>query len=65
MTEGWDESKIWCIVGFGVFLPSLLFAIFWAVFKGDVEGAFAIAGWWVAGAAIVVGIMGNKTMQAL
>lgn len=65
LKEGWDESKMWCFVGFGAFLPSLLFAIFWAVFKDDVEGAFSIAGWWVAGVAIVVGVMSTKTMQVL
>lgn len=63
--EGWDETKIWYIVGLGFFLPSLLFAILWAVFKDDIQGAFAIASWWITGAAIVVGIMGTRTMQAL
>ncbi|ORY16285.1 hypothetical protein BCR34DRAFT_557542 [Clohesyomyces aquaticus] len=45
--EGWDFPKIAWMVVF-VFLGSLLFGVLWAVLQKDTQGAFGIAGWWVA-----------------
>jgi hypothetical protein len=31
--EGWDWVKVWYVLGFGFFLPSLLFGILWGILK--------------------------------
>lgn len=59
--EGWDWIKIWCVLGFGFFPPSLLFGILWGVLKKDVQGAFGVASWWMTGATILVGVFGTCT----
>jgi hypothetical protein len=56
--EGWDWTKIWWVLAIGFFLLSLLFGILWGVLKKDIQGAFAVASWWMAGATILVGITG-------
>lgn len=59
--EDWDWTKIWWILGIGFFPPSLLFGILWGILKQDIQGAFGVASWWMAGATIVVGIVGTST----
>lgn len=59
--EGWDWKTIWWILGIGFFPPSLLFGILWGILKQDIQGAFGVASWWMAGATIVVGIVGTST----
>ncbi|KAM5363817.1 hypothetical protein ACJZ2D_011793 [Fusarium nematophilum] len=59
--DGWDWAKIWWILGIGFFPPSLLFGVLWGILKQDVQGAFGVASWWMAGATIVVGIVGTST----
>lgn len=58
-TDMW--TKIWWILGIGFFPPSLLFAILWGILKQDIQGVFGVASWWMAGATIVVGIVGTST----
>ncbi|CAG1973278.1 unnamed protein product [Fusarium graminearum] len=59
--EDWDWSKIWWILGLGFFPPSLLFGVLWGILQQDIQGAFGVASWWMAGATIVVGIVGTST----
>ncbi|KFG83029.1 hypothetical protein MANI_117229 [Metarhizium anisopliae] len=59
--EDWDWAKIWWILGVGFFPPSLVFGILWGILKQDIQGAFGVASWWMAGAAVVVGITGTRT----
>ncbi|KAL3962979.1 hypothetical protein ACCO45_004502 [Purpureocillium lilacinum] len=58
--EDWDWAKIWWILGAGFFPPSLLFGILWGILKQDIQGAFGVASWWMAGATVVVGIAGTS-----
>ncbi|KAI2903998.1 hypothetical protein CBS63078_5829 [Aspergillus niger] len=60
--EDWNWAKIWWILALGFFPPSLLFGILWTVFKQDISGAFGVASWWMAGASIIVGIVGTYDM---
>lgn len=57
--EGWDWPKIRWILAFSFFPPSLLFGVLWTVLKRDIQGAFGVAGWWMAGVTIVIGIVGS------
>ncbi|KAF4428917.1 carbohydrate-binding module family 21 [Fusarium austroafricanum] len=59
--EDWDWPKIWAILGLGFFPPSLSFAILWGILQKDIQGAFGVASWWMAGATIVVGLVGTST----
>lgn len=59
--EGWDWFKIWWILAIGFFPPSMLFGILWAIIQEDIQGAFGVAGWWMTGATILVGIVGTYT----
>ena len=45
--EGWDLVKIAWLYFLVVFLGSLLFAVIWAIYQKDVQGAFGISAWWV------------------
>lgn len=58
--EGWNWAKIWWIMAVGFFPPSLLFGVLWGFLKQDIQGAFGVAGWWMTGATIVVGIIGTS-----
>ncbi|OJI91533.1 hypothetical protein ASPTUDRAFT_312601 [Aspergillus tubingensis CBS 134.48] len=60
--EDWNWAKIWWILALGFFPPSLLFGVLWTVFKQDISGAFGVASWWMAGASIIVGIVGTYDM---
>ncbi|GLA05250.1 hypothetical protein AnigIFM60653_005726 [Aspergillus niger] len=60
--EDWNWTKIWWILALGFFPPSLLFGVLWTVFKQDISGAFGVASWWMAGASIIVGIVGTYDM---
>ena len=57
--QGWDWAKILWILGLGLFPPSLLFGLLWAILKKDVLGAFGVAAWWVAGMTVLFGIVGT------
>ncbi|KAF5583574.1 hypothetical protein FPCIR_8989 [Fusarium pseudocircinatum] len=59
--EDWDLVKIWWILGLAFFPPSLLFGIVWGILQKDIQGAFGVASWWIAGATIVIGIVGTST----
>jgi hypothetical protein len=59
--EDWDWVRIWWILALGFFPPSLLFGILWGILKGDIQGAFGVASWWMAGATILIGIVGTCT----
>ncbi|EXL39037.1 hypothetical protein FOCG_18340 [Fusarium oxysporum f. sp. radicis-lycopersici 26381] len=59
--EDWDWAKVWWILGLGFFPPSLLFSVLWGILQQDIQGAFGVASWWMAGATIVVGIVGTST----
>ncbi|PKX88609.1 uncharacterized protein P174DRAFT_473351 [Aspergillus novofumigatus IBT 16806] len=59
--EDWHWAKIWWILAVGFFPPSLLFGIVWGTLKRDIQGAFGIAGWWMTGAMILIGIVGSRT----
>jgi hypothetical protein len=59
--EGWNWTKIWCILSFGFFPPSLLFGILWGVLRKDVQGSFGVASWWMTGATIFIGVVGTCT----
>ncbi|RAK89638.1 hypothetical protein BO79DRAFT_264153, partial [Aspergillus costaricaensis CBS 115574] len=61
--EDWNWAKIWWILALGFFPPSLLFGVLWTVFKQDISGAFGVASWWMAGASIIVGIVGTYDMR--
>lgn len=54
--EDWNWAKIWWIIAIGFLTPSLLFGVLWGILKTDIQGAFAIASWWMTGATILVGI---------
>ncbi|BCS01651.1 uncharacterized protein AKAW2_51992A [Aspergillus luchuensis] len=60
--EDWNWARIWWILALGFFPPSLLFGVLWTVFKQDISGAFGVASWWMAGASIIVGIVGTYDM---
>ncbi|CAI6289655.1 unnamed protein product [Periconia digitata] len=62
--EGWHWVKIWVFLGVGFFPPSLLFGVIWSVVRDDVQGGFGVAAWWLAGATIVVGILGTRSMTS-
>ncbi|KAF2110867.1 hypothetical protein BDV96DRAFT_603485 [Lophiotrema nucula] len=55
LVEGFLAQKVWsCLmVGFGI--GSALFATLWTVKKGDVQGAFGVAGWIVTLAGLILG----------
>jgi hypothetical protein len=55
----WDWSKILWILGLGFFLPSLLFGMLWAVLIKDIQGAFGVAAWWMAGTTVIFGMVGT------
>ncbi|KAE8370268.1 hypothetical protein BDV27DRAFT_140697 [Aspergillus caelatus] len=59
--EDWHWAKIWCILAFGFFPPSLLFGVLWGTLNRDIQGAFGIASWWMTGAMILIGIVGTCT----
>lgn len=59
--EDWDWVRIWWILALGFFPPSLLFGTLWGILKGDIQGAFGVASWWMAGATILIGIVGTCT----
>lgn len=59
--EDWDWVRIWWILALGFSPPSLLFGILWGILKGDIQGAFGVASWWMAGATILIGIVGTCT----
>lgn len=59
--EDWDWMRIWVVLGVAFFPPSLLFGILWGILRQDIQGAFGVASWWMAGATIAVGIVGTCT----
>lgn len=63
--EGWDLTKIFLLLGIGFLLASLLFGILWTILKHDAQSAFGIAGWWMSGSTIVVGIIGTRAWDSL
>ncbi|CAG7937924.1 unnamed protein product [Penicillium olsonii] len=59
--EDWDWMRIWIVLGIAFFPPSLLFGILWGILRQDIQGAFGVASWWMAGATIAIGIVGTCT----
>ena len=59
--EDWDWMRIWVVLGIALFPPSLLFGILWGILRQDIQGAFGVASWWMAGATIAVGIIATCT----
>jgi hypothetical protein len=59
--EDWDWMRIWIVLGVAFFPPSLLFGILWGILRQDIQGAFGVASWWMAGATIAIGIVGTCT----
>ncbi|KAJ5389236.1 uncharacterized protein N7496_000304 [Penicillium cataractarum] len=53
--EEWNWKRIWGVLVFGFFPPSLLFGVLWGILRKDVQGAFGVASWWMAGATILLG----------
>lgn len=58
--EGWDWPAIWSILLMFFVLPSIAFLIFYTVFKGDVQGASAVAAYWVAVGTIFLGYIATR-----
>lgn len=56
--EDWNRFKIWWLIMIIFGLTSLIFGILWGILQKDVEGAFGIAGWWMTGATVFIGIIG-------
>ncbi|CAG8218453.1 unnamed protein product [Penicillium olsonii] len=59
--EDWDWMRIWIVLGIAFFPSSLLFGILWGILRQDIQGAFGVASWWMAGATIAIGIVGTCT----
>ena len=55
LVEGFLAQKVWAFVMLAFGVGSAVFAITWTVRKGDVQGAFGVAGWVVGMAGMVVG----------
>ncbi|KAJ5464614.1 uncharacterized protein N7458_000300 [Penicillium daleae] len=58
--EEWNWRRIWGTLGFAFFPPSLLFGVLWGILRKDIQGAFGVASWWMAGATIFIGIVGTS-----
>ena len=57
--EDWNWPKVWWLLRLGFFLPSILFGILWGILRKDIQGAFGVASLWMAGSAILIGIVGT------
>lgn len=57
LVEGFLAQKVWAVIMAGFGAGSAVFAVLWTVKKGDVQGAFGVAGWLVTLAALVLGAL--------
>jgi hypothetical protein len=57
LVEGFLVQKVWMCVMFAFGVGSGIFGVVWTAKKGDVQGAFGVAGWIVTLAALVLGGM--------
>ncbi|CAL8584931.1 hypothetical protein XPA_010515 [Xanthoria parietina] len=55
LVEGWAMFKLWLLALVISFLGGMVFAVTWAVMKHDIQGAVAVAAYFVALAGLVVG----------
>jgi len=55
LVEGFLAQTVWAVVMAFFGIGSCVFAILWTVKKGDVQGAFGVAGWVVTLAGLVLG----------
>jgi len=55
LVEGFLAYKVWGLFTNVFVLVSLVFAITWAVKKGDVQGAFGVASWVCTLAVLIIG----------
>jgi len=55
LVEGFLAKKVWMTIMLAFSIGSGVFAILWTIKKGDVQGAFGVAGWILTLAALVVG----------
>ncbi len=55
LVEGWAMFKLWLLALVISFLGGMVFAVTWAVMKHDIQGAIAVAAYFVALAGLVVG----------
>ncbi|KAF2006393.1 hypothetical protein P154DRAFT_518014 [Amniculicola lignicola CBS 123094] len=55
LVEGFLAQKVWLVMMLGFGVGSAVFAVLWTVKKGDVQGAFGVAGWVVTLAGLMIG----------
>lgn len=58
LVEGFMAARVWGMMVLVVLAASVAFAVAWAIGKGDVQGAFAVAGWVVGIAGVLGGWVG-------
>lgn len=63
LVEGWAMTKVW-LLAMAMFLSSsLVFAITWSVLEHDLQGAFAVAAYFVTLAGLGIGTLQAYTNQ--
>lgn len=55
LVEGFHAQKVWAVIMACFGIGSAVFAVLWTIKKGDVQGAFGVAGWVVTLAGLVLG----------
>jgi hypothetical protein len=55
LVEGFLARKVWMTIMLAFGVGSVVFAALWTIQKGDVQGAFGVAGWILTLAALIVG----------
>ncbi|CAI6337867.1 unnamed protein product [Periconia digitata] len=54
LVEGFQAPKVWAVIMMGFGIGSAVFAAFWTIRKGDMQGAFGVASWLVTFAGLGV-----------
>lgn len=60
--DGWHLRTVYFIVVVSMASLSLVFGITWSVTKGDIQGAFAISGFWVSLCSLLMGYIAVKSL---
>lgn len=59
--EGWHWRSIYFVVVFLLLTGSLIFGVLWTIFKGDVQGAFAISSVWITSGSLLLGYVAVRS----
>jgi hypothetical protein len=58
--EDWDWAAIWTFLLCFFLVPSLVFFLIWAFYKGDLQAASGVAGYWTAVGTFVLGYYATR-----